>query len=120
MARLHQTLLDGFVQNILNILIFYRHAKRLNQHKFGGELVTLFDSYCDDGLNADTGVQHRSANFAGELFSLFVVFCCNRCLRDFYKGRRHRRGGVGGGFNSLLSDVKKTAEAVADGIPKLG
>ena len=34
--------------------------------KSGGELVTLFDSYCNDGMSAGIWVTHRGGNFGGE------------------------------------------------------
>ena len=39
--------------------------------KSGGELVTLFGSDCDDGLNAVIGVQHTSGKSWGKLVTLF-------------------------------------------------
>ena len=33
--------------------------------------MTLFDSYCDDGVNAAIGVQHTSPKSGGGLVTLF-------------------------------------------------
>ena len=39
--------------------------------KSGSGLVTLFDSYYDDGVNVAIGVQHTSARSGGGLVTLF-------------------------------------------------
>ena len=43
--------------------------------KSGCELVTLFDSYCDDGVRAALGVQHTVAKSGFKVFSLFDSDC---------------------------------------------
>ena len=47
--------------------------------KSGCELVTLFDSYCDDGVRAALGVQHTVAKSGFNLVSLFDSDC-DDCL----------------------------------------
>ena len=42
--------------------------------KYGGELVTLFDSYSGDGLNAVIGVQHTEVPNLGASWSRFLTF----------------------------------------------
>ena len=39
--------------------------------KSGGEVVTLFDSYSNDGVSAGIWVIHTSAKFGGEVVTLF-------------------------------------------------
>ena len=41
--------------------------------KSGGELVTLFDSYSNDGLNAAIGVQHTEVANLGVSWSRFLT-----------------------------------------------
>ena len=37
--------------------------------------MTLFDSYCNDGMSAGIWVIHRAGKSGGELVTLFDIYC---------------------------------------------
>ena len=58
---------------MVTVAISYYRGPTHRGPKSGGELVTLFDSYSNDGLNAVIGVQHTEVANLGASWSRFLT-----------------------------------------------
>ena len=57
---------------------------QLTGGKSGGELVTVFSSYSDDGLNAAIGIQQTSVKSEGEMVTLFGTYSYDGLNAAYY------------------------------------